>query len=182
VDQLIHAWRGTQARNVLAFEKRFPGHATIVLSRNFRCRAEILDAASRSIAHNHQRVANALIAVRGPGGLVRVCGFGDERREAAWVAAIAAQALRDGTAPADVLLLARTGYASEPLQHALVAAGVPHRVLGSLGLYERSEVRDALAYLTLLANPAGAHALRRPLGAPRRGVGAVGLGLATEQK
>ena len=68
-------------------------------------------------------------------------------------------------------MLARTGYATGPIQAALAAAGIPHRVLGSLGLYERAEVRDALAYLTLLANPADAQAFRRAVQAPRRGIG-----------
>ena len=68
-------------------------------------------------------------------------------------------------------MLARTGYATGPVQAALARAGIPHRVLGSLGLYERSEVRDALAYLTLLANPADAQAFRRAVGSPKRGVG-----------
>ena len=76
-----------------------------------------------------------------------------------------------GSPPGEILVLARTGYATEPLQHALAHAGIPHRVLGSLGLYERTEVRDALAYLTLLANPADAQAFRRAIGSPRRGVG-----------
>ena len=75
--------------------------------------------------------------------------------------------------PAEVLVLARTGYATEPVQAALARAGIPHRVLGSLGLYERAEVNDALAYLALLANPADAQAFRRAVGSPRRGVGAA---------
>ena len=71
----------------------------------------------------------------------------------------------------EVLVLARTGYATGPVQAALAQAGIPHRVLGSLGLYERSEVKDALAYLALLANPADAQAFRRAVGSPKRGVG-----------
>ena len=70
-----------------------------------------------------------------------------------------------------MLILARTGFATGPVQHALAHAGIAHRVLGALGLYERAEVRDALAYLTLLANPADAQAFRRAIGSPRRGVG-----------
>ena len=82
-----------------------------------------------------------------------------------------AQALARGVAAGEVLVLARTGYATGPVQAALARHGVPHRVLGSLGLYERAEVRDALAYLTLLANPADAQAFRRAVGSPKRGVG-----------
>src|SRR6202034_1172139 len=71
----------------------------------------------------------------------------------------------------EVLVLARTGYALGPIQAALAQAGIPHRVLGSLGLYERSEVRDALAHLTLVVNPLDAQAFRRAIGSPRRGIG-----------
>jgi len=111
--------------------------------------------------------------MRGAGGTVRVIAYSSERHEADCVAAAIAQALAGGVPAGEVLVLARTGYATGPLQAALARAGVPHRVLGSLGLYERSEVRDALAYLTLLANPADAQAFRRAVGSPRRGVGAA---------
>ena len=170
-DQLIYSWRGAEPRNVLGFGERFPGHAQIVLGRNFRSRSEILNAAVACVAHNEPRTAKALIAVRGAGGLVRARGFRSEYHEAHWVASTVSHALAAGISPAEILILARTGYATEPVQTALAQMGVPHRVLGSLGLYERSEVRDALAYLTLLVNPADAQAFRRAVQAPRRGVG-----------
>ena len=170
-DQLIYGWRGAEPRNILAFGERFPAHARIVLGRNFRCRSEILDAAVACVAHNVRREAKALIAMRGSGGEVRVIAYGSDRHEADTVAAAIGQALARGIPAGEVLVLARTGYATGPLQAALARAGIPHRVLGSLGLYERSEVRDALAYLALLANPADAQAFRRALGSPRRGVG-----------
>ena len=170
-DQLIYSWRGAEPRNVLGFGERFPGHTRIVLGRNFRSRSEILNAAVACVAQNERRAAKALIAVRGPGGLVRVRGFQSEYHEAHWIARTVGQALTAAISPAEILILARTGYATEPVQTALARAGIPHRVLGSLGLYERSEVRDALAYLTLLVNPADAQAFRRAVQAPRRGVG-----------
>jgi DNA helicase II / ATP-dependent DNA helicase PcrA len=172
-DQLIYSWRGAEPRNVLAFGERFPGHARIVLGRNFRCRSAILDAAVACVAHNVQREAKVLIAMRGSGGEVRVIAYGSDRHEADSVAAAIGQALARGIPAAEVLVLARTGYAIGPLQAALARAGIPHRVLGSLGLYERSEVRDALAYLALLANPADAQAFKRAIGSPKRGVGAA---------
>ena len=104
---------------------------------------------------------------------MRVIAYGSDRHEADCVAAAIGQALAHGVPAGEVLVLARTGYATGPLQAALARAGIPHRVLGSLGLYERSEVRDALAYLALLANPADAQAFRRAVGSPRRGVGAA---------
>ena len=142
-----------------------------MLGRNFRSRAEILEAAVRCVSHNERRAGKALIAMRGPGGRVRVRAFPNEFAEANWVTAQIADALAGGTPPHEILALARTGYATEALQRALAHAGIPHRVLGSLGLYERTEVRDALAYLTLIQNPVDAQAFRRAVGSPRRGIG-----------
>jgi DNA helicase-2/ATP-dependent DNA helicase PcrA len=175
-DQLIYRFRCAEPRNILAFGERYPEHRRIVLGRNFRSRAEILDAAAACIAHNPQRAAKELVAVRGAGGRVITRGFAHERDEAGWVAGLIADALAAGTAPGEVLVLARTAYATAPVQVALAAAGIPHRVLGSLGLYERAEVRDALAHLALLANPADAQAFRRAVQSPRRGVGTATAG------
>ena len=172
-DQLLYSWRGAEPRNMLAFGERFPAHTRIVLGRNFRCRAEILEAAVACVAHNTQREPKALIADRGAGGDVRVIAYGSDRQEAESVAGAIAQALAHGIPAGEVLVLGRTGYSLGPVQAELAQAGIPHRVLGSLGLYERSEVRDALAYLALLVNPADAQAFRRAVGSPRRGVGAA---------
>jgi DNA helicase-2/ATP-dependent DNA helicase PcrA len=172
-DQAIYRFRCADPRNILAFGERYPQHRRIVLARNFRSRAEILAAAGACIAHNPERAAKQLTAARGGGGRVITRGFAHERDEAAWVAGLIADALAAGTPPGEVLVLARTAYATGPTQAALAAAGIPHRVLGSLGLYERAEVRDALAHLALLANPADAQAFRRAVQAPRRGVGAA---------
>jgi DNA helicase-2/ATP-dependent DNA helicase PcrA len=172
-DQLIHGWRHADPRHILCFHERHPSRAQIVLGRNFRSRTEILEAAVRCVSHNERRAGKALIAMRGSGGQVRVRAFANEYAEANWVAAQIADALAGGTPPGEILALARTGYATEPLQRALAHAGIPHRVLGSLGLYERTEVRDALAYLTLIQNPLDAQAYRRAIGSPRRGIGAA---------
>jgi DNA helicase-2/ATP-dependent DNA helicase PcrA len=174
-DQLIHGWRHADPRHILGFSERHPRAGQIVLGRNFRSRAEILEAAVRCVSHNERRAGKALIAMRGPGGRVRVRTFPNEFAEANWVTSQIADALAGGTPPGEILALARTGYATEPLQRALAHAGIPHRVLGSLGLYERTEVRDALAYLTLIANPVDAQSLRRAIGSPRRGIGAASV-------
>jgi DNA helicase-2/ATP-dependent DNA helicase PcrA len=170
-DQLIYSFRGAEPRNVLEFGERFPVHGRIVLGRNFRSRSEILKAAVACVSHNERRTAKALIAVRGTGGHAEVRAFQSEYHEAHWIACTIGQALATGISPGEILVLARASYATEAVQTALAHAGIPHRVLGSLGLYERSEIRDALAYLTLLVNPADAQAFRRAVQAPRRGVG-----------
>src|SRR5450755_4068117 len=84
-DQLLYSWRGAEARNILAFGDRFPAHRRIVLGRNFRSRAEILDAAVRCVARNERRAAKALIAMRGSGGRVQLAALGSEREEARWI-------------------------------------------------------------------------------------------------
>jgi len=172
-DQAIYRFRSAEPRNILEFGSRYPDHARVVLGRNFRSRAEVLGAAARCIAVNGHRHPKALIAVRGSGGRVTTRGFALDRDEAAWSTALIADALATGTPAAEILVLARTAYATGPMQTALAAAGIPHRVLGSLGLYERAEIRDALAHLALLANARDAHAFRRAVQSPRRGVGAA---------
>ena len=172
-DQLIHGWRHADPGHILGFGERHPSSTQIVLGRNFRSRAEILEAAVRCVEPQRAAGPKALIAMRGPGGRVRVRAFPNEFAEANWVTGQIADALAGGTPPGEILVLARTGYATEPLQRALAHAGIPHRVLGSLGLYERTEVRDALAYLTLIENPVDAQAFRRAIGSPRRGIGAA---------
>src|SRR3954449_10452564 len=170
-DQAIYRFRSAEPRNMLAFGERYPRHGRVVLGRNFRSRAEILTAAACCIAVNELRHPKRLVAARGAGGRITTRGFATDRDEAGWAAALIADALATGTPPGEILVLARTGFATGPAQAALAAAGIPHRVLGSLGLYERAEVRDALAYLALLANPRDAYAFRRAVQAPRRGVG-----------
>jgi DNA helicase-2/ATP-dependent DNA helicase PcrA len=172
-DQLIYSFRGAEPRNVLGFGERFPSHGQVVLGHNFRSRSEILNAAVACVSQNEQRTAKALMAVRGPGGRAHVRAFQSEYHEAHWIACTIGQALAAGISPAEILVLTRASYANEAVQTALAQAGIPHRVLGSLGLYERSEIRDALAYLTLLVNPADAQALRRAIQSPRRGVGSA---------
>src|SRR4051812_35503424 len=175
-DQAIYRFRSAQPRNILAFGERYPRHDRVVLGRNFRSRAELLTAAACCIALNELRHPKRLVAVRGTGGRITTRGFGTDRDEAGWAAALIADALAAGTPPSEVLVLARTALAAGPIQAALAAAGIAHRVLGSLGLYERAEIRDALAYLALLANPRDAHAFRRAVQAPRRGIGTVTIG------
>ena len=112
----------------------------------------------------------------GPGGLVQVRAFGSNWHEAHWVAGPIAETIAAGTPGPEILVLARAHYATQPAQTALTCAGVPHRVLGRLGLYERPEAKDALAYLTLLANPADGQAFSRAVQSARHGVGRATIG------
>ncbi len=175
-DQILYSFRGAEPRNILRFADTYPGHSQLVLGRNFRSRAEILDAGVRCVSHNQARTRKALIAMRGAGGQVHILASGNEYEEAHVLSRHIATALGEGMPGTEILALARTAYATQPLQRALAQAGIAHRMLGALGLYERSEVRDALAYLTLVANPLDAQAFRRAVQSPRRGVGPTTAG------
>src|SRR5215217_3745684 len=174
-DQLIYRFRCADPAAILDFGRRHPRHRRIVLARNFRSRAEILAAAGACVAHNPRRSEKALHAVRGPGGRVRAVAVANEHAEAHWVCRRLADALAGGLPGAEVLVLARTAHAYAALVPRLAAVGIPHRVLGALGLYERAEVRDALAYLALIANACDAQAFRRAIRSPKRGVGPAGV-------
>jgi DNA helicase-2/ATP-dependent DNA helicase PcrA len=171
-DQVIYAFRQADPSGMRRLAARFPGHRPVVLSRNFRSRAEILHAACRCVQHNTGREPRALFAVRGAGGEARAVAFGSEREEAEWIAATVGKALAARWPASEVLILSRTSYATAAVQQALRHAGIAHRVLGSLGLYERAEARTAIAYLTLLSNPRDVQAFARAISSPRRGIGA----------
>jgi len=172
-DQAIYGFRGAEPDNVLRFREHFPAAQTVTLGINFRSSAEIVVAASQSIAHNTVRVAKRLLAHNGPGGRVECLQFPDDRHEAHWICGQVGEALTAGVSPGEIMLIARTSFATMALQHALASHGIAHRVLGSLGLYERAEVKDAIAYLQLLANPHDAQSFRRAISSPKRGVGAA---------
>lgn len=179
-NQSLFGWRGADPESILTFEETFPGHRRIELPENFRSHSEILDAAQLLIANNTSGPKLAFDAKRGPGGHVGTEGFEDEHEEARWIAGEISRQLRAGVPAAEILVVARTASATDPVQHALAQANIKHRVLGSLGLYERAEVKDALAYLALLVNPRDGHAFRRAISRPRRGVGdVVGKALIT---
>ena len=182
-DQVVHSFRGADPGHIIGFAKRYPKRAAIVLGRNFRSRSEILAAASRCVEHNQRRVQKQLVAVRGGGGVVEVRGFHEDWHEAHWIAGQVAEAIANGLPGPEILIVARTGYATQAVQLSLARAGIPHRVLGSLGLYERTEVKDALAYLTLLVNPRDAQAFRRAIQSPKRGIGpATAINLITRAR
>jgi DNA helicase-2/ATP-dependent DNA helicase PcrA len=170
-DQAIYSWRFAEVDNLLDFHERFPDTKTTTLRRNFRCRAEILDVATRMVQRNDKRHPKALIAVKGAGGFVQHYAFASDSEEAQWVAMLVADAIAKGVSPEEILVCFRTARVGRLLQPALAARRIPFRIVGSLGLYERAEIKDAVAYLTLLSNPSDAIAFRRAIGAPKRGVG-----------
>jgi DNA helicase-2/ATP-dependent DNA helicase PcrA len=165
-DQLLYRWRGADVENLLGFRDAYPCATELTLRRNYRCRPEILEAATRCIRYNERRRGKALLADKPPGGSVRVARFSSDHQEAAVVCKRIGVAITRGTDPREILVLCRSLRFTQPLQRALTSAGIAHRVIGAHSLWERVEVLDALAYVALVCNPHDAAAFRRAVSAP----------------
>ncbi len=171
-DQSIYGWRGADLSNILEFERDFPGARVIRLEENYRSTSSILQVANTVIAHNTARKPKELRTARGPGEDVEVVRVPDEKSEARWTAD-RIQRLRGDRPPGAFAVLYRTNAQSRPYEEALRRAGVPYRVVGGVRFYERREIKDVLAYLSLAVNPADDAAFLRVVNWPRRGVGSV---------
>ena len=165
-DQSIYSWRGADIQNILDFEADFPGARVLRLEQNYRSSQAILDAAGGLVAHNRMRKGKTLRAVKPPGEPVRLHACGDEFQEAAFVVSEIAARRRTRAA-----VLYRMNSQSRLFEEELRRRGIPYLVVGGVGFYERKEVKDALAYLRLVQNPADDAALKRVLNVPARGIG-----------
>jgi len=170
-DQSIYSWRGACIENMLEFDAYFPGAVTLRLEQNYRSTGSILDAANAVIAHNKRRKGKNLWTAGGAGDLLEEQEFHDEEDEAARVVDIVRAELAGGGSRGDVTVLYRTNAQSRVLEDALRRANLPYQVVGSLQFYERKEVRDLLAYLKVVANPADLVSLQRVINVPRRKLG-----------
>jgi DNA helicase-2/ATP-dependent DNA helicase PcrA len=171
-DQSIYAFRGADIRNIEDFEHDYPDATVVLLEQNYRSTQTILSAANAVIAKNAGRKDKRLWTDAGDG--VRIVGYvaDNEHDEAAFVAAEVDQLGDDhGTQPGDVAVFYRTNAQSRVFEEVFIRVGLPYKVVGGVRFYERKEVRDALAYLRVLANPTDTVSLRRILNTPRRGIG-----------
>ncbi len=171
-DQSIYAFRGASIRNILEFESDFPSSATVMLEQNYRSTQTILSTANAIISRNTGRRAKNLWSDAGDGE--RVVGYvaEDEHAEAQFVADEVDTLHDQGTArPADVAVFYRTNAQSRVFEEVFIRVGLPYKVVGGVRFYERKEVKDALAYLRALINPADMVSLRRILNVPKRGIG-----------
>ncbi|MCW2500896.1 MAG: ATP-dependent helicase PcrA [Frankiales bacterium] len=171
-DQSIYAFRGADIRNIMDFEVDYPEAAVVMLEQNYRSTQRILTAANSVIAKNEGRKEKRLWTDAGDGDLIVGYVADNEHDEAAFVAG-EVDALTDagGVQPHDVAVFYRTNAQSRVFEEVFIRVGLPYRVVGGVRFYERKEVRDALAYLRVLANPADLVSLRRILNTPRRGIG-----------
>ncbi|MBQ2956191.1 MAG: DNA helicase PcrA [Clostridia bacterium] len=170
-DQSIYGWRGADIRNILEFEKDFPGCRVIKLEQNYRSTGNILDAANQVIAHNAGRKEKALWTDSGEGEKVRLYTAEDERDEAAFVCGRLENIRRSGGRIGNAAILYRTNAQSRVMEEALVRVGIPYRVYGGMKFYERKEVKDLIAYLRAIVNPSDDMAVRRIINEPKRSIG-----------
>ncbi|MEO5920194.1 MAG: 3'-5' exonuclease, partial [Pseudolysinimonas sp.] len=170
-DQSIYAFRGADMRNITEFERDFPESTTILLEQNYRSTQNILDAANAVIANNFDRVAKNLFTTVGAGEkIVGYTGYSGHD-EAQFVADEIGTLRGAGERYDDVAVFVRTNAQTRPLEEIFIRSGIPYRIPGGTKFYERAEIKDAMAYLIQVANPADDLALRRIMNVPRRGIG-----------
>ena len=171
-DQGVYGWRGADLRNILDFEEAFPDVTTVVLDQNYRSTQTILDAANAVIDNNTERKPKALWTDIGSGDTITRYHAEDEGDEATFIASTARQSHEsDGTDWRDMAVLYRTNAQSRVLEEAFMRVGVPYKVVGGTRFYDRREVKDAMAYLRTVVNPADEVSLKRILNTPKRGIG-----------
>jgi len=171
-DQSIYAWRGADIRNILDFERDYPDATVVKLERNYRSTSPILEGASGVVAHNVARRARGLYTEREGGAPIRLFEAQDDREEAQFVVREIVSAVREqGRRYGDFAIFYRTNAQSRVFEEQLLEYDVPYVVVGGVRFYDRAEVKDALAYLRLLRQPADSAALRRIVNKPARGIG-----------
>jgi DNA helicase II / ATP-dependent DNA helicase PcrA len=174
-DQSIYKWRGARIRNILEFSRDFPGAHVVRLEQNYRSTGHILAAASAVIAHNPGRLMGALWSELGDGERVQVLAAEDEEAEADLVVRRALQLHAEGLRLRDIAVFYRTNALSRGLERALRLHNVPYDIVGAVEFYERKEVKDLLAYLRVLSNPADSVSFLRIVNTPTRGLGRASL-------
>jgi DNA helicase-2/ATP-dependent DNA helicase PcrA len=171
-DQAIYGWRGADVGQILRFPERHPGCEIIRLEQNYRSTTLILDCANSVIRQGIRRHEKHLWSQLGPGLPVELHGFVDEREEARFVARAVQRAIDEGESPSQIAVFYRTHAQSRPLEEAMRLHGVRYRMLGGIRFYDRREIKDLVAYLRLLSNPASDLDCLRVINVPPRKIGA----------
>ncbi|MHB1612455.1 MAG: ATP-dependent helicase [Sulfobacillus sp.] len=174
-DQSIYGWRGADMRNILEFQRDFPGAKIIKLEQNYRSTETILKAANAVVAHNESRLGKSLWTDQGLGDKLRVFRASDEESEAWYAAEVIHEQVRKGRRLSDCAILYRTNAQSRAFEMALTRAGISYRLVGGKRFYDRKEVKDVLAYLKVLFNGQDDISLARVVNFPRRGIGDIAL-------
>jgi DNA helicase-2/ATP-dependent DNA helicase PcrA len=170
-DQSIYSWRGAEVGNILRFERDFPDATVVKLECNYRSTPHILAAASSVIANNRGRLGKTLWTQVKEGEKLQLKSLWDETEEARFVGEEIEQLQRKGVSLKDIAILVRAGFQTRAFEERFLTLGVAYRVIGGLRFYERAEIRDAVAYLRLIASPQDDLAFERIINSPKRGIG-----------
>ncbi|HIZ83764.1 MAG TPA: UvrD-helicase domain-containing protein [Firmicutes bacterium] len=170
-DQSIYRFRGATIENILSFEKQYPGAKVIRLEQNYRSTKTILQAANAVIAHNAARKGKSLWTENEDGAKIDVHTAADEQDEARYVADRILDDVREGKKFSDHAILYRMNAQSNALENVFVRSGIPYRIIGGFRFYDRKEVKDVIAYLNVINNPADSLRMRRIINEPKRGIG-----------
>ncbi len=174
-DQSIYSWRGADIRNILEFEEDYPQAQVIKLEQNYRSVGNILDAANAVISHNVNRKQKKLYTQGSAGEKIGVFVASDERDEGRWIASEIDKLKADGIGYDQIAVFYRTNAQSRVLEDMLLRAGVPYRIVGGTKFFDRAEIRNCMAYLSLVVNPADDVSFERIINVPRRGIGKTTL-------
>ncbi len=167
----VYSWRGADIRNILDFERDYPEAKVVKLEQNYRSTQTILDAANAVVANNASRKPKALWTAGEEGERIRVFAASDEYAEARFVVSEVERLTERGASPRDIAVFYRTNAQSRALEDVLVREGVPYQVVGGVKFYERAEIKDAMAYLSVISNPDDSVSLERIINVPKRGLG-----------
>ena len=170
-DQSIYHFRGAEVENILTFQDKFPNTQIIRLERNYRSTSQILDLAGMVVSKNRNRLGKTLVADRGEGGKPVLAFLPDQMAEATFVADLISKSVLDGSLYRDWAILYRTNAQSLAFEKEFIRRKIPYEIVGSLKFYEREEIKDALAYLSLCSNKRDIINFKRIINKPTRGIG-----------
>ena len=174
-DQSIYSWRGADITNILDFEKDFKNCKTVKLEQNYRSTGHILSAANAVVRHNSQRKDKRLFTAEGDGEKIQAFQASDERDEGRWIAGEIEKLHSKGTSYDDIAVFYRTNAQSRILEDMFLRAGVPYKIVGGARFFDRAEIRDVMAYLKMIVNPADEMSVKRVINTPRRGIGSTSI-------
>ena len=174
-DQSIYSWRGADISNILDFEEDFPNARVVKLEQNYRSTGHILNAANAVVRHNSQRKAKRLFTAEGDGAKIQAYQASDERDEGRWIAGEIEKLHQGGMSYDDIAVFYRTNAQSRILEDMFLRAGVPYKIVGGTRFFDRAEIRDVMAYLKMVVNPADEMSVKRVINTPRRGIGSTSI-------
>lgn len=174
-DQVLYSWRGARIENILEFPDQFDNVKVIRLEQNFRSTGHILDVANAVIEKNEKRLGKTLFTTAEKGHKVEILDFLNADNEAQWILDQINKRLEDGMKPSDIAILSRASHVLNLIQQKMTFAGIPYVLSGGSRFQDKAEIRDAMAYLRLAANPDDSSAFERIVNVPKRGMGDVAV-------